>query len=421
MKIYHKNTKKWLSLLLTFSMSVMLSACGNDRNALNETVKTNSGETTVHDGSEYESGSKTEADNSSEFFAMNSKDYVTVFYPAADEAGLFQEDLTEDKIVDELNPADEFTKDEVTVEILIQLLSHKGVIPDSVSVLSENIKTDEDVTVLYLSLSSEYKPFILSLKDKNRELLYLASLTNTMIMNLPIDAVRLSVEGGNLITENRVYDEPLTYYDPEYVDTVWQGYQYELVDHSVMNDAGTFAALYPEFTQMEDVALMEYLNQEIVRFIDQTMSAHESGTEILLYEITYQDSDYVSILFRGERNSTDADHYKRYAATFNFDLSKATNRRLKDNVDIGHVIDCLELSMNYELVGESKITTEEFQSYLSGGGSEDFMFLLLDYDFDLTNDSFIPTGFTYTDEDEKTVLVMNVPSQMGYYVEIKLQ
>ncbi len=407
------NSKYVLAIMICAYMGIsMLAGCGKGKEELNATAQTKMSENT-----EIEDGEVSGVDTIETESAINYDDSVMIYTVAENESALLP-DYVLFRYEDENGETIENAVDEY---FLFDQLKNAGVVPASVSIVSANInEEDEERTILYLSVSGDYKGFINGLGNMEKEIVYLAALTNTYIENLAVDAVRLSVEGGNLVTENKVYNEPLTFYDPMAVDSVWEGYCYALEENSVMNEASTFAALYPQFTEMEDVAMMDRFNQQIKSFIDQKMNAHGEGTEIVHYEIAYQDGDFVSVIFRGECNSIDVANYRRYLATFNFDLKTGSNRRLKDYVDIGHVIDCLELSMGYELCGEAKITLEEFQEYVAMGGCEDFAFLLPDYDFDGNSPSFVPVGFTYLAEDEKPVIVMSIPAEMGSYVEIKL-
>ena len=66
---------------------------------------------------------------------------------------------------------------------------------------------------------------------------------------------------------------------------------------------------------------------------------------------------------------------------------------LSGAIDIATVIDRLELGTDYELVGESRISLEAFQEYQNSGMNDDFMMLLLDYDFVLGNSTDIQSSF----------------------------
>lgn len=403
--------KKTKALIALFLMMAVLSGCGKQSAKGNDADGKDS--LTGMDTSTLETSSIVDTNESE---SNPDEDLITIYILTEDRKA-----LEETQVPFRLqNDSGEAYEETVDASFVLEQLKRFDLVPRNTSILTANIKDEDDQTILYLSLSSDYKDMILELPSMETELLYIAALTNSMIENLYVDALRLSIEGGNLITEHKVYNTPLTFYDPEYIDSVWEGYQYELTEESYINENGTFSATYPHFANMEDVAMMELFNQKIDDLISNRKRLHTDGTEMLHYEVAYQDGNFVSLLFKGEVHPADGSNASRYLVTLNLDLETGSNRRLKDYVDIAHVIDCLELSTGYEVVGEAQVTKEEFADFITTGGIEDFAFLLLDYDMDLNNASFVPAGYTYLSEDEKTVIVMTVPNRMGDYVEIQI-
>ena len=317
--------------------------------------------------------------------------------------------------------AEQIEMETVTPEGLIEVLSKYGMISNEVTVASINEKEENDEKTIYVSFSSQMRDFFSGNSEYNVEIIRIASITNTFLDAYKADYFRFSVEGGNLETKNKLYNEPLQYFVFDSEDSVWEGYGYHLSEETVLSEDGMFAAIYPKIEGMEDEELQQTFNQMITNYISNRQAMTRSGTEMINYDIKYEDGNYISIVLRGEANSIDGTIQSRYAVSFNFDLTAKTNRRLKDYVDIGTVIGDFEVGANYELVGESKITTQQCKDYFVQGGNEDFMFLLPDYDFDIENPTFVPTGFTYKDKDEAVVLIMQVPNSMGDYIEIKLQ
>lgn len=386
-----KNVKR-LSLFMATTLMYFATGCGSE--AATETQESAVIETTQQEQTTEETGSVTQG--------------MTYYYYVPNETG---DGLTEMK--------EQIDSAEVEVDQILALLAKGNVLPEGITCSSFNQKEEEGKLTVYASFSSELRDYMLTLKDSQKESVTVAAMTNSFLDNYKADYFRFSVEGANLETENHLYNKPLGYYGQDTEFSEWEGYCYELTDAQMVSDDAMFSATYPQFANVEDAELMERFNQAVISYVEAQKAAAGQGTVMIRYEVTYQDGDFVSVILRGEKNPSDGGQASRFAATFNFDFVKKDLRRLTGSIDIATVIDRLELGTDYELVGESRISLEAFQEYQNSGMNDDFMMLLLDYDFVLGNNALNPSGYSYVDEDEKIVLVMFVPSELGDYVEIK--
>ena len=134
------------------------------------------------------------------------------------------------------------------------------------------------------------------------------------------------------------------------------------------------------------------------------------------YEIKTRNDNFISILASGYSFNEEESYPYNFLYTYNIEIPKGNSRRLDST---GRVHECAEKIFNgqgYSL--ENDVFEDSFKEFISQNytSADDIAKVLSDYDFN-KGVSDIPQGFSYYD-DEKLVVCMQVPHEVGDYVKI---
>lgn len=185
---------------------------------------------------------------------------------------------------------------------------------------------------------------------------------------------------------------------------------------TVAYEEGMIKLTYPQLAGMQNTEIQTKLNEGITQAIFQGSTAEGLTAYEYQYEVASMGAGVVSFVFRGYVNYEDSAYPTNDVKTLNLNLITGENVRLKDYADIATVVSSLETGWGYEVVSEG-VEKDDFSAFMNNGYVTDYAMTLLDYDMDVKNLSFVPTGFSCI-RDNHPVLFIEVEHAMGDYVEI---
>lgn len=173
---------------------------------------------------------------------------------------------------------------------------------------------------------------------------------------------------------------------------------------------------YPVITQMENTELQNQINQTIYTHVIEQVNQENLSSCQMDYEIASKGSGIFSVIMRGLVYYKDAAYPQNLIMTFNIDMADGKNLRLKDYADLAKVVAYLEQNYGYEMV--SDISQADFSAFMNNGYVTDYAITMLDYDFDFSNQQFIPQGYSCI-RDDRLVLFITTEHALGDFVEIQ--
>jgi len=310
---------------------------------------------------------------------------------------------------------EEVSMSELTPMTLLGLLARHNIVSIDTKAQEFEVKEADGKKIIYLDLSKQFKDYM-NMMGKDGEYIVIAGLTNTFLSTYQGDELHLTVNQSPLLSNHNHYDKPLTFYALE--DEKKEEITYTLKEEVIQEE--NVDIRYPQFRDMKNEKVMSLWNESIKEAA--ITNYREAGiTEYTLnYEIASQNAGIVSMVLRGNCNYAGAAYPYDFEATFNFDLTTGKNLRLADYRNLEELADYLKNGYGYRTLNED-ISKEVIDEYLQNDFTDDYVKLLENYDYDLSNSNLIPTGYSYIKDDQTLVLVIEVNHAMGDYLEILIE
>lgn len=239
------------------------------------------------------------------------------------------------------------------------------------------------------------------------EYIVMGSLTNTFLDCYQCELMLLTVEGKVMETSHSIYEEYLEWYP--YVESPYQIEEMSLGE-------GDIEILCPQITGLEDAELQGKWNRIFLGTEERVLNEWDgNGTYQVSYEIKTMTADTISILMNGVAEMEgEAPHTFKY--TYNVDMNTGESIRLSDHVDVEKTAQNLFAGTGFYVDGvEVTYFSERLKAIY--GSPEALARSLQGYDY--AEDGSAPYGYSYL-ENGKVWLCMEVPHDLGDYVEIEL-
>ncbi|MDD2971422.1 MAG: hypothetical protein PHE02_04735 [Lachnospiraceae bacterium] len=391
-------------LWLTLASAAILAACSQQE--VNEVVKDEvivseeiESEIKIQDVTEQLSEIET-VETQTESTTEETLQPVSIYYGSGTTMGLKTEEIS---------------ISEVTPMTILGLLARHNIVSIDTKVQKFEEKTENGKKVLYLDLSKQFKDYV-NMMGKDGEYIVIAGLTDTFLSAYGADEMVLTVNDVPLSTNNNKYEGALFFYpltEQEQEDSTYTLKEEVIQDENV-------EIRFPQFQNMRNEKTMSLWNESIKEAAISNYKEAGILEYTLDYEIATQNAGMVSIVLRGNCNYAGAAYPYAFESTFNFDLSTGKNLRLKEYRDVDELADYLENGYGYHIL-RTDVADEDLHQYLAEDFTEDYVTLLDNYDYDISNSNLIPTGYSYIKDDQTLVLVLEVNHAMGDYLEVEIE
>lgn len=301
---------------------------------------------------------------------------------------------------------------EISPEIILEELTKMGNITGDTTVRGFFIQEKENNKIIDLNLSKEYEEAI-STMGSSGEYLSIAALVNTFIGAYQGDRLVLNIAGSPLETGHNTYEEAFLLFP---MDRKVEAKGYEITQEIIEEENSLIK--YPKIVSTEGESEKFQKWNDFFKKVaigDYTTEGRENYQ--IDYQVMTEDELTISVLFKGEYLYEGFDYPSRFARTVTIDLTTDSSIRLKNYVDMERVVAALETGSGFNVIS-SDVTNEELKLYLSW--IEDLPIVLFDYDYDISNVNFLPEGYSYI-KNNRPVIIMSVPHEMGDYVEIEIE
>lgn len=265
---------------------------------------------------------------------------------------------------------------------------------------------------LTLDLSSDFSNYI-NMMGTAGEYIVLGSLVNTFLTAYDADDILITIKGNTLETSHAIYDKALTMYETS--DSAFQGEEegkkepmaYRLKDTAYTQD--DIKIYYPQFDGMPDEELQKEWNQAIFEIV--SVDSEKDEKEYESYDVDYKvglcTTEKISFLFTEKTKISDEINTRTYALTF--DLVEGKSLRFGEMADMMETVSYNMANGGYFKVTNADVDREAFDEYYKQKikDSGDFREMFLRYDYDLTDLSFEPQGYSYINGDGELEIIMN--------------
>ena len=265
---------------------------------------------------------------------------------------------------------------------------------------------------LTLDLSADFSNYI-NMMGTAGEYIVLGSLVNTFLTAYDADDILITIKGKTLETSHAIYDKALTMYETS--DSASQGEEegkkepmaYRLKDTAYTQD--DIKIYYPQFDGMPDEELQKEWNQAIFEIV--SVDSEKDEKEYESYDVDYKvglcTTEKISFLFTEKTKISDEINTRTYALTF--DLVEGKSLRFGEMTDMMETVSYNMANGGYFKVTNSDVDREAFDEYYKQKikDSGDFREMFLRYDYDLTDLSFEPQGYSYINGDGELEIIMN--------------
>ncbi|MBO5451367.1 MAG: GerMN domain-containing protein [Lachnospiraceae bacterium] len=265
---------------------------------------------------------------------------------------------------------------------------------------------------LTLDLSADFSNYI-NMMGTAGEYIVLGSLVNTFLTAYDADDILITIKGNTLETSHAIYDKALTMYETS--DSAFQGEEegkkepmvYRLKDTAYTQD--DIKIYYPQFDGMPDEELQKEWNQAIFEIV--SVDSEKDEKEYESYDVDYKvglcTTEIISFLFTEKTKISDEINTRTYALTF--DLVEGKSLRFGEMTDMMETVSYNMANGGYFKVTNADVDREAFDEYYKQKikDSGDFREMFLRYDYDLTDLSFEPQGYSYINGDGELEIIMN--------------
>lgn len=266
---------------------------------------------------------------------------------------------------------------------------------------------------LTLDLSEDFSNYI-NMMGTAGEYIVLGSLVNTFLTAYDAEDILITIKGKTLETSHAIYDKALTMY--EVSDTSSNGEEddekepmvYRLKDTAYTQD--DIKIYYPQFDGMPDEDLQKEWNQAIFEIVSANLEKKDKK-EYESYDVDYKvgfcTTEKISFLFTEKTKVADENDIRTYALTF--DMVEGKCLRFGEMTDMMETLSYNMANGGYFKVTNADVDREAFDEYYKQkiSDSGDFREMFLRYDYDLTDLSFEPQGYSYINGDGELEIIMN--------------
>lgn len=302
----------------------------------------------------------------------------------------------------------EVSLEQLTPDVLLSELAKVNVVSYDTKALNFS-KSGKSLT---LDLSEDFSNYI-NMMGTAGEYIVLGSLVNTFLTAYDADDILITIKGKTLETSHAIYDKALTMY--EVSDTSSKEEEggkkepmvYRLKDTAYTQD--DIKIYYPQFDGMPDEELQKEWNQAIFEIVSADLEKDEKEYES--YDVDYKvglcTTEKISFLFTEKFKISGESDTRIYALTF--DLVEGKCLRFGEMTDMMETVSYNMANGGYYKVTNSDVDRETFDEYykqiISDAG--DFREMFLRYDYDLTDLSLEPQGYSYINGDGELEIIMN--------------
>lgn len=296
--------------------------------------------------------------------------------------------------------------DEVSEKIVMEQLVEALDMDTSAGFKSVSFGMHGGDRVIMLDLNQAFFDYVNRMGTAG-EYIVMGSLTNTFLDCYQCELMLVTVEGKVMETSHDVYEEYLEWYP--YVEALYH------VEEMTLGE-GDIQISCPQIVDFENEELQGKWNRIFLGTEERVLDEWEGdGTYQVSYEIKTMTADTLSILMNGIAKTDDeASHSFKY--TYNVDLNTGESIRLKDHVDVEKVAENLFAGTGFYV---DRVDADYFAERLKAfyGSPEALARSLSGYDY--AEDGSAPYGYSYL-EDGKVWLCMEMPHDLGDYIEIEL-
>ena len=295
--------------------------------------------------------------------------------------------------------------EEVTEQIVMEQLVKALNMDTSAGLKSVSFGMQGGDRVVILDVNQVFADYVNRMGTAG-EYIVIGSLTNTFLDCYQCERMLLTVEGKVLETSHSVYEEYLEWYP--YVESPYQVEEMNLGE-------GDIQIICPQITDLEDGEIQGKWNRIFLGTEERVLNEWEgNGTYQVSFEIKTMTADTLSILMNGVAESDGERLTFKY--TYNIDMNTGESIRLKDHVDVEKTAENLFAGTGFYVDGvEMGYFSERMKAFY---GSPEALARSLN-GYDDAEDGSAPYGYSYL-EDGKVWLCMEVPHDLGDYVEIEL-
>lgn len=354
-----------------------------------------------------------EQQNESSHTAATEKDATTDTLTAQPEEEMQKPEAVSVSIFYSNAQATGFEKAEVSLEQLTpdNLLAELAKV-NVVSYDTKALNFSKSGKSLTLDLSADFSNYI-NMMGTAGEYIVLGSLVNTFLTAYDADDILITIKGNTLETSHAIYDKALTMYETS--DSASQGEEegkkepmvYRLKDTAYTQD--DIKIYYPQFDGMPDEELQKEWNQAIFEIV--SVDSEKDEKEYEFYDVDYKvglcTTEKISFLFTEKTKISDEINTRTYALTF--DLVEGKSLRFGEMTDMMETVSYNMANGGYFKVTNADVDREAFDEYYKQKikDSGDFREMFLRYDYDLTDLSFEPQGYSYINGDGELEIIMN--------------
>ena len=302
----------------------------------------------------------------------------------------------------------EVSLEQLTPDVLLSELAKVNVVSYDTKALNFS-KSGKSLT---LDLSEDFSNYI-NMMGTAGEYIVLGSLVNTFLTAYDADDILITIKGKTLETSHAIYDKALTMY--EVSDTSSKEEEggkkepmvYRLKDTAYTQD--DIKIYYPQFDGMPDEELQKEWNQAIFEIVSADLEKDEKEYESydVDYKVGFCTTEKISFLFTEKFKISGESDTRIYALTF--DLVEGKCLRFGEMTDMMETVSYNMANGGYYKVTNSDVDRETFDEYykqiISDAG--DFREMFLRYDYDLTDPSLEPQGYSYINGDGELEIIMN--------------
>ncbi|MBQ1173427.1 MAG: GerMN domain-containing protein [Lachnospiraceae bacterium] len=302
----------------------------------------------------------------------------------------------------------EVSLEQLTPDVLLSELAKVNVVSYDTKALNFS-KSGKSLT---LDLSEDFSNYI-NMMGTAGEYIVLGSLVNTFLTAYDADDILITIKGKTLETSHAIYDKALTMY--EVSDTSSKEEEggkkepmvYRLKDTAYTQD--DIKIYYPQFDGMPDEELQKEWNQAIFEIVSADLEKDEKEYESydVDYKVGFCTTEKISFLFTEKFKISGESDTRIYALTF--DLVEGKCLRFGEMTDMMETVSYNMANGGYYKVTNSDVDRETFDEYykqiISDAG--DFREMFLRYDYDLTDLSLEPQGYSYINGDGELEIIMN--------------
>lgn len=182
----------------------------------------------------------------------------------------------------------------------------------------------------------------------------------------------------------------------------------------------------PQISGMKNDVLETQCNQILEKYIaDITDTCNEKDTFEVGYEVTEQNSDYISIVLKGYLNVQQSAHPSFLIHTLNIDLKHEKLLRLSEMADLSSLAKRILVDKAYTVYSlEGEIIEDEYEKaikdFIDQTYTQDFLMTELEK-VDINPDSLEEPPYQYSYiKDDTLHLFLSVPTALGEYVDVEL-